>query len=130
MDACEVVAIPTVLHETFAYPGEPPMEVRSSEGLPLTLLEAMQAGRPAVATEVGGVAEALEDGRTGLLVRPGSADALKEALATLLDDPERRREMGEAARERSRLFAAERMAAEFNEFYREMAPRAARADTA
>jgi hypothetical protein len=38
--------------------------------------------------------------------------------------------MGEAARERSRLFAAERMAAEFNQLYREMAPRAARADTA
>jgi glycosyltransferase involved in cell wall biosynthesis len=124
MDACEVVAIPTVLREPFAYPGEPPTEVRSTEGLPLTLLEAQQAGRPAVATDVGGVAEALEDGRTGLLVRPGSADALKEALATLLDDPERRRQMGEAARERSRLFAAERMVAEFNQLYREMVPHA------
>lgn len=68
------------------------------EGLPLSLLEASACRLPVVATDVGGVPEAVHDGVTGLLVPPGDREALGGALAQLLDDPARRREMGEAGR--------------------------------
>lgn len=58
-------------------------------------------GKPAVATDVGGLSEAVEDGETGLLVPPRDAPALAEALAALLGDPARARRMGERARELS-----------------------------
>lgn len=67
------------------------------EGLPIALLEAMAAGVPAVATRVGGVPEAVEHGRQGLLVAPGDPDALATAVSKLLDDPQLRHEMARAA---------------------------------
>lgn len=82
------------------------------EGLPLALLEAAAAGRPTVATAVGGVPEAVEDGRTGRLVPPRDPRALAAALVASLGNPEARGRMGEAAAARaSRDFGIERMAA-------------------
>ncbi len=69
-----------------------------AEALPTVLLEAAAAGRPAVATRVGGTPEVVEDGRTGRLVPPGDPEALADALAELLSDPARARRMGRAAR--------------------------------
>ncbi|HET9837524.1 MAG TPA: glycosyltransferase family 4 protein [Candidatus Angelobacter sp.] len=57
-----------------------------NEGLPMTLLEAMAASRPVVATRVGAIPKVIEDGKTGLLVNPGDAGGLKDALARLLAD--------------------------------------------
>lgn len=71
------------------------------EGLPLTLLEAMAAGVPAVATRVGFVPHAVTDGVTGLLVAPASPAALAEALLSLLARPAWARELGQAARARA-----------------------------
>jgi glycosyltransferase involved in cell wall biosynthesis len=68
------------------------------EGMPLGILEAMHAGLPVVASDVGSVAEAVSDGETGLLVGPGDAEALCESLAGLLADPRRRARMGECGR--------------------------------
>lgn len=68
-----------------------------SEGLPVVLLEAMAYGRPIVATDVGGTRELIEDGRTGLLVRPRDPAALASAVRTLLADRSRADEMGRAA---------------------------------
>jgi glycosyltransferase involved in cell wall biosynthesis len=80
----------------------------SAEGLPLVVLEAMAAGKPVVATAVGGVPELVIHGETGLLVAPGDVDALRRALADLLADPERARRLGDAGRERVRAsFTAE-----------------------
>lgn len=73
-----------------------------SEALPTVLLEAAAAGRPAVATEVGGVPEVVEDDRTGILVPAGDAGSLATALADLLAAPARRRALGEAALEKAR----------------------------
>jgi glycosyltransferase involved in cell wall biosynthesis len=65
-------------------------------------LEAMAAGRPVVATRVGGLPEAIVDGETGVIVPPGDERALAAALRTLLADRELARQRGEAARERFR----------------------------
>ena len=74
------------------------------EALGLVAVEAMIVGCPVVASGVGGLREILEHGSTGLLVPPRDPPALAEALDKLLDDPERRKRMGEAAKERSRDF--------------------------
>jgi len=74
----------------------------STEGFPNTIVEAMAAGRPVVATDVGGVREAVVSGRTGLLVPSGSVPSLAEALGTLLGDPERQERFGSAARQVAR----------------------------
>lgn len=72
------------------------------EPLSRVLLEAMHAGRPVVATAVGGTPEAVEHGVTGLLVPRQDPEALAKAVVELLLDPERRRRMGEAAVRRAR----------------------------
>lgn len=71
-----------------------------SEGLPSALLEAYAASRPAVATAVGGVPEALADGVEGRLVPPGDGPALRDAIVELALDPGMRRAMGARARMR------------------------------
>ncbi len=72
-----------------------------SEGLPVSVLEAMAAGLPVVASAVGGVGELVVDGDTGLLVRPADAEAMAAALATVVADPTLRRRLGEAGRARA-----------------------------
>jgi glycosyltransferase involved in cell wall biosynthesis len=67
------------------------------EGLPVTILEAMAAFRPVVATSVGGVPSVIEDGVTGRLVAPGSASGLAKAIDALLEDKEGAERMGRAA---------------------------------
>lgn len=67
--------------------------------------EAAAAGRPAVISDVGGMAEVVLDGVTGLHVPPGNPDALAAAVGRLLDDPEQMRSMGAAALERAGRFA-------------------------
>ena len=71
-----------------------------SEGMPLALLEAMAAGVPAVATQVGGIAEILAPGSNGLLVPEGKPELTAKAAANLLKDPQLRNAMGAAARDR------------------------------
>jgi len=71
------------------------------DGCPNTVLEAMLAGIPIVATRSGAVPELIEDGKHGLLVRPGSATELCEAMASMLDAGTDRYRYGEQARERA-----------------------------
>ena len=69
-----------------------------NEGLSLSILEAMAAGKPVVATSVGGASEVIADGETGILVPPGSAAAMAAAVLGLLHDAERRAAISTAAR--------------------------------
>ena len=69
------------------------------EGLPKILLEAASCGRPIVATDVPGCREVVEEGMNGYLVPAKNANALKDALLKLIEDPEKRIEMGNASRE-------------------------------
>lgn len=90
----------------------------STEGLAVTLLEAMAAGLPVVATRVGGNPEVVDDARTGLLVPPRNAAALSAALARLFDDPAARRRMGDRGRERCRAqFGVATMVARYEGIY-------------
>jgi glycosyltransferase involved in cell wall biosynthesis len=73
-----------------------------AESFPYNVLEAMAAGLAVVATDVGGTAEAVRHGETGLVVPPRDHAALGEAIAELLSDPERRAAMGDAGRARAR----------------------------
>jgi glycosyltransferase involved in cell wall biosynthesis len=85
--------------------------VRRSEGMPTAVLEAMFAGKPVVATDVGAVRELVVDGETGLLVPPEQPAALAAALAELSDDGGRRQRLGAAGRARALAhFDLERLA--------------------
>lgn len=73
-----------------------------TEGLPMVLLEAMLAGTAVVATRVGGIPEVLEDGNAGLLVEPRDPSAIRQGIASVLDDPELARARTVRAEERVR----------------------------
>jgi glycosyltransferase involved in cell wall biosynthesis len=72
----------------------------SNEGTPVSAIEALAAGRPVVATRVGGVPDVVQEGWDGFLVDPGATDDLADRLTRLARDPELRERMGAAGRER------------------------------
>jgi glycosyltransferase involved in cell wall biosynthesis len=82
--ACDLLAMPTV----------------AQEALGRTAVEAMAAGRPVVASRIGGLPVTVADGATGLLCEPGDAADLADKIGRLLDDPELRRRLGAAGRRR------------------------------
>jgi glycosyltransferase involved in cell wall biosynthesis len=71
------------------------------EGFGMVALEAMERARPVIAAAIGGLEDLVRDGETGLLVRPGDADSLAEAMLTLAADPARAVAMGREARSRA-----------------------------
>jgi sugar transferase (PEP-CTERM/EpsH1 system associated) len=92
-----------------------------SEGLPNAVLEAMACGRPVVATDVGGTREIL-DTRTALMVPPGSAARLADAIVRLLEDSVLRRQLGEALRVHvEEHWSLKRMVEDYSRVYSELA---------
>jgi glycosyltransferase involved in cell wall biosynthesis len=87
---------------------------------PLVALEAMAAGRPVIASAVGGLPDIVQDGITGVLVPPGDVDALRATLAQLLADPDRRDQMGEAAHRRAVMYAASTVVPQLEQVYQEV----------
>ena len=71
------------------------------EGFGMVALEAMERARPVIAASIGGLGELVDHGRTGLLVPPGDAEPLAQAIVELASDPARAREMGLAGRRRA-----------------------------
>ena len=97
------------------------------EGFGIPAAEAMGCEVAVVASDAGGLPEVVEDGVTGLVVPRGDSGALAKAIGALLQDPERRRVMGQAGRLRAlRLFDWDRSAEQFEQLYREIGIRAKR----
>lgn len=92
-----------------------------SEGLPMALLEAMAWGRAILATSMGGVLDLVDDGEDGLLVPPGDAAALADALRRLLGDPDLRRRLAAAAERRSSDFTEDAVWSRLDSLYQELA---------
>jgi glycosyltransferase involved in cell wall biosynthesis len=89
-----------------------------SEASPNSIIEAMAAGLPVVATNVGGIPELVLEGRTGRLVPPGNPDALARALLDLLEHPELAAEFGRAGRRRiEETYSFDRMVEQFETLY-------------
>lgn len=101
MEACDVVVLPSF-----------------SEGLPTVLIEAALAGRPAVASRVGGAPEVVVDGVTGHLVPAGAPAALADAIVRVLADGAAADRMGARAREAADRFSLPRQAAALVDLYR------------
>jgi glycosyltransferase involved in cell wall biosynthesis len=86
------------------------------EGFPLVLLEAMQAGLPIIATDVGGNKEALGD--SALLISPEKPQELQQAMVEIINNPERRLLLSQKAQERSKLFTSDKLFSETNQIYK------------
>jgi glycosyltransferase involved in cell wall biosynthesis len=96
-----------------------------NEGMSLSILEAMAAGKPVVITDVGGARELVEDGRTGVLIPAGSAPAITTALTELLEDPEKRYGLALAGREYiTREFGVQQMMESYRRVYETVTSRA------
>jgi glycosyltransferase involved in cell wall biosynthesis len=93
--------VPSLLPETFG----------------LVALETAAAGKPIVASRIGGLTDVVVDGKTGILVRPGAREAVAEAMRRLLADEGLRRRMGEAARERVKEFSPQAVVPQFEQAY-------------
>jgi glycosyltransferase involved in cell wall biosynthesis len=93
----------------------------ANEGTPVTAIEALAAGKPVVATRVGGIPDVVRDGEDGFLVPPGDVEALADRLAELATDDQLRERMGEAARARVReRYSVERLVDDVDRLYRSL----------
>jgi glycosyltransferase involved in cell wall biosynthesis len=96
------------------------------EALGISLIEAAACGLPCVGSRTGGIVDVIEEGRTGLLVPPGDAEALASALRALLSDPGARAAMGEAGRRLGvRRFDVEDSLERYRSLFREVGSRRA-----
>ncbi|MBK9216009.1 MAG: glycosyltransferase family 4 protein [Chloracidobacterium sp.] len=88
------------------------------EGLPISLIEAMELGRPSVATRIGAIPEAITDGKNGILIAPSDPDELAAAIIDLINDKAKRERLGAAGAETVRAsFNAARAAEEVVDIY-------------
>lgn len=108
---CSIAVIPSVWAEPFG----------------IVVIEALAGGAAVLASDVGGIPEIVEDGVSGVLVPPGDADALRDALQGLVADPTRRAALGEAAVRRAELFTAAAVIPAIEDLYRRVLPSEARA---
>jgi glycogen(starch) synthase len=91
------------------------------EGLPNTALQAAMMGRPIVGTRVGGLAEIVNHQQTGLLVEPEDADGLADAILSLLKNPRRLFQLGQAARAKvEKEFGWDRYVDAYDRLYRNL----------
>ncbi len=89
-----------------------------SEGLPLSLLEALSSKTPAIATAVGGIPSVIENGKNGLLIQPSQPRQIIEAVRTLSSDPQRARQLAEVGYQTAtNRFTVEGMVARYQELY-------------
>jgi glycosyltransferase involved in cell wall biosynthesis len=90
------------------------------EGLSIAVIEALALGKPSVVTDVGGLPEVVTDGREGFVVPASDPAALADRIVTLIEDPELRMRMGEAAEQRSQAFDIRTAVRRMEEVYEEL----------
>ncbi|HEY3381058.1 MAG TPA: glycosyltransferase family 4 protein [Vicinamibacterales bacterium] len=90
-----------------------------NEGTPVALIEAMAAGRPTIATEVGGVPDVVKHGETGLLVPAGDPARLADAMVRMAESAEYRRRLGEAGRRAAATYQSEHLIRRLTALYRD-----------
>lgn len=93
----QIVVLPTVRNEQLKINGVS-KSVIGREGLPFSILEAMASSTAVVSTDVAGIPEQIVEGETGFVVKQGSPQQLADAIATLLEDPQRAIQMGQNGR--------------------------------
>jgi len=86
----------------------------------IVVLEAMEAGRPVVASRIGGLVDVVLDGETGFLVPPGDSEKLGQTISRLLAEPDLRERMGRAAKERAAEYKASRIVPRIERVYNEL----------
>jgi len=92
-----------------------------NEGFSNAIIEAMAMGRPIIATDIGGNAEAVVDNETGFIIPPNNSDELAERIMTLYENAGKRRAMGEKARQRAiEVFSLEAMIKRHEDLYEEL----------
>jgi glycosyltransferase involved in cell wall biosynthesis len=91
-----------------------------NEGMGRVLVEAMAAGKPVVASRVGGIPDLVRDGETGYLVPPADEKALADGIKKLLGDPEKAKQMGQRGKEYCRQFSLEAMIEKLDDLYSEL----------
>lgn len=92
------------------------------EGLGIVLAEAAAVGKPLVTTHAGGTTDIARNGQTGLTVPPSNPQALAQALAVLIDDPQQRHVMGHASAQHAQTMAIERVAAHYLQLFETVYP--------
>jgi len=102
-EACDLVVLPSLV-----------------EGTPIAALEAMAAGKPVVATQVGGTPQVILDGITGKLIPPADPGAIGQAIIDLCLSPDQRREMGRAGQFHAEKFSWPRVAQQVEQCYAEL----------
>ena len=93
-----------------------------NEGVPMSLLESMAAGLPAIVTPVGGIPDVLRHGVEGLMVEPKRVADLSAAMAKMITDDAERLALGKRAHERARAFEVHAYARRLADIYQRIAP--------
>lgn len=97
-----------------------PSTSETETAVPLKVLEAMAMGKPIVATNVGGLAEVIEDGVNGILTEPGNTGQLADKILSLVDNESLRREIGEKSKQKAKEFNWEHSSMKLLSLYNEL----------
>jgi len=116
----DIVDIPSILVISDIFVA-PILDTFDIADIPLSILEAMAAGKPVIASNLSGISEAIEQQKNGILVEPGDSEALADAIISLLKNKDEKERIGRNARIRAKqYFSTKRVAEEYEKVYEEI----------